>query len=162
VGRERKGLNSRGAFAHLVGTSSGLLFAVGTSLTRMTAGHIDWVAPMLMDIATALAGSSSLDLHISIFVTCLCDPEAVPPIPNSVVTMERPSAQQLLNDMITPPVDGVVDGLRWAGLGGGLGVCASGPSDLTREVANAVAKLSLNKSADKIGGVGLHTEAFVL
>ena len=76
--------------------------------------------------------------------------------------MERPSAYQLLNYMITPPADGAVDGLEWAGLGGGLGVCASGPNELTREVANAVAKLSLSRSVSEAGGVGLHTETFVL
>jgi len=130
-------------------------------LTKVAAGHIHWVAPMLTDIISVVAGCPSLDLHISIFVTCLCDPEAVPHIPNSVVTMERPSVHQLLNDMISPPVDEAVDGLRWVGLGGGLGVCASGPSELTREVANAVAKLSL-RSAKEVGGVGLHTETFVL
>lgn len=142
------------------GCTSGGFFEI--SLTRMTAGHIQWVAPMLMDIATAVAECVSLDLHVSIFVTCLCDPEAVPPIPNSVVTMERPAARHLISDMITPPADGVVDGLRWVGLGGGLGVCASGPRELTRETTNAVAKLSLSGSAAKIGGVGLHAETFVL
>jgi len=125
-------------------------------------GHICWVAPMLMDIATVVAECPSLNLHVSIFVTCLCDPEAIPPIPNSVVTMERPSTHQLLNYMITPPVDDAVDGLRWVGLGGGLGICASGPSKLTKEVANAVAKLSLSGGVGDIGGVGLHTETFVL
>ena len=117
---------------------------------------------MLMDIATVVAGCSSLHLRISIFVTCLCAPEAVPPIPNSVVTMERPTARQLLNDIITPPADCATGGLKWVGLGGGLGVCASGPSELTREVANAVAMLSLSGSAAEIGGVELHTETFVL
>ena len=117
---------------------------------------------MLMDIATPVAGSSSLDLHISIFVTCLCDPGAVPPIPNSVVTMERPPAHQLLSAMITPPAGDQVDGLKWVGLGGGLGVCASGPSGLTREMANAVAALSLSKRINEIGGAALHTETFVL
>jgi len=125
-------------------------------------GHIHWVASMLMDIATVVSGCPSLDLHISTFVTCLCDPEAVPPIPNLVVTMERPTAHQLLDDMITPPADGAVGGLRWVGTGGGLGVCASGPIELTREVANAVAKLSLSRSVKEFGGVGLHTETFVL
>ena len=126
------------------------------------AGHIQWVAPMLTDIATVVAESPSLDLHISIFVTCLCDPEAVPSIPNSIVTMERPSAYQLLKDMITPPAGGATDGLKWVGLGGGLGVCASGPRGLTREVSNAVAKLSLSAEVGEIGGVRLHNEAFVL
>jgi len=115
-----------------------------------------------MDIATAVAGCASLDLHISIFVTCLCDPETVPPIPNSVVMTERPTARQLLSDMITPPADDALDGLRWVGLGGGLGVCASGPRGLTREMTNAVAKLSLSRSAAEVGGVELHTETFVL
>jgi len=125
-------------------------------------GHIHWVAPMLADIATVVTGCPSLDLHVSIFVTCICDPESVPPIPNSVVTMERPSSHQLLNYMITPPAGDEVDGLRWVGSGGGLGVCASGPSELTREVANAVAKLSLSGRTEEIGGVELHTETFVL
>lgn len=129
---------------------------------QSTVGHIQWVAPMLIDIAAAVAGSSSLDLHFSIFVTCLCDPEAVPPIPNSVVTMERPPAHQLLNDMITPPADGVSGALRWVGPGGGLGICASGPSRLTREMANAVGKLSLSGRANVIGGLALHTETFAL
>jgi len=152
----------RGVFGHTVGIANYASFGVEVSLTGMVTGHIQWVAPMLMDIATVVSGCPSLDLHISIFVTCLCDPEAVPPIPNSIVTMERPTARQLLNDMITPPADDAVDGLRWVGAGGGLGVCASGPSELTREVANAVAKLSLSESAKEFGGVGLHTETFVL
>lgn len=130
-------------------------------LIKTIAGHIQWVAPMLNDIATAVVGSS-LDLHFSIFVTCLCDPGAVPPIPNSVVTMERPPAHQLLNTMITPPADGVVDGLGWVGLGGGLGICASGPSGLTREMANAVGKLNLSRKANEMGGIALHAETFVL
>ena len=133
-----------------------------SSLIRRIAGHMHWVAPMLADIATVVAGCPSLDLHFSIFVTCLCDPEAVPQIPNSVVTMERPTAQQLLSDMIASPEDDAADGLKWVGLGGGLGVCASGPRELTREVTNAVAKLSLSKSAAEVGSVGLHTETFVL
>ena len=131
-------------------------------LKQMSKGHIDWVAPMLMEIGAVVAECPSLDLHVSIFVTCLCNPEAVPRIPNSMVTMERPSARQLLNDVITPPAGDEVDGLRWAGSGGGLGICASGPSELTREMANAVAKLSLSRITEEIGGVGLHTETFVL
>lgn len=162
MGRGHRGLNLHGASGHSVCAATSAPLEVEISLINAAAGHIQWVAPMLMDIATVVAGCSSLDLHISIFVTCLCDPEAVPPIPNSVVTMERPTARQLLNDMITPPADDATDGLRWVGLGGGLGVCASGPSELTREMTNAVAKLSLSRSAVEIGGVGLHTETFVL
>ena len=56
-----------------------------------------------MDIANTVAPSQSLDLHISIFVTCLCDPSAVPPIPNSDVTVFRPSVTELLRELVTPP-----------------------------------------------------------
>ncbi|KAI0655804.1 iron reductase [Cubamyces menziesii] len=65
-------------------------------------GCIQWFAPMLMDIANTVAGTS-LDLHVSIFVTCLCNPEAVPAIPNSDVTIARPSVTKLLREFMTPP-----------------------------------------------------------
>ncbi|KAI6145652.1 hypothetical protein BKA82DRAFT_4167498, partial [Pisolithus tinctorius] len=51
-------------------------------------GHISWFAEMLTDIADLAAGTS-LDIHFSI-VTCLCDPEAVPFIPNCDVKLDRP------------------------------------------------------------------------
>ncbi|KAI8992723.1 iron reductase [Trametes punicea] len=75
-------------------------------------GCIRWFAPMLMDIANTAAGTS-LDVHVSIFVTCLCNPEEVPPIPNSDVTVTRPSVTALLRDLVTPP-------------------CASSPSSRSR------------------------------
>ncbi|OJT14547.1 Ferric reductase transmembrane component 3 [Trametes pubescens] len=65
-------------------------------------GAIEWFAPMLTEIANTVAGTS-LDLHVSIYVTCLCNPEAVPPIPNSDVTITRPSVTALLRDLVTPP-----------------------------------------------------------
>ncbi|OBZ74630.1 Ferric reductase transmembrane component 3 [Grifola frondosa] len=108
---------------------------------------IQWFAPMLMDIATAVAGSS-LDLHVSIYVTCLCNPEDVPPIPNSDVTTLRPSVSNLLRELVTAPSspsiaeveeDSTKDKLNWVGLGGGVAVCAAGPESLTRETQNAVA-----------------------
>jgi ferric-chelate reductase len=120
---------------------------------------------MLMDIANAAAGSSSLDLHISIFVTCLCDPEAVPLIPNSITTIVRPDVNRLLSNMLSPPpADGDVESesggsVQRAIAGrGGVGVCASGPESLTREAANAVARLA----PMHMGGIALHTEAFSL
>ena len=58
-------------------------------------GCIEWFAPQLTDLATAVSGTS-LDLHVSIYVTCLCNPEAVPPIPNSEVTVLRPTVRKLL------------------------------------------------------------------
>ncbi|KAJ8586867.1 hypothetical protein M405DRAFT_864231, partial [Rhizopogon salebrosus TDB-379] len=60
-------------------------------------GQIEWFASMLIDIA-------SIDLHISIYVTCLCDPEAVPAIPNSIVVPSRPLVHDLLATFINPPV----------------------------------------------------------
>ncbi|KIM36216.1 hypothetical protein M413DRAFT_449274 [Hebeloma cylindrosporum] len=69
-------------------------------------GSIDWFAPALMDIAHTAASSSKsvapLDLHISIYVTCLCNPEAVPPIPNCDVTIIRPSLYKVILDLTSP------------------------------------------------------------
>ncbi|KAG1762575.1 iron reductase [Suillus occidentalis] len=132
-------------------------------------GQIQWFAPMLTDIATA-ASNSSIDLHISIFVTCLCDPEAVPHIPNSIVTLSRPSIKDLLKDFISlSPSSEMADSVeirfdrseKSHGLGGGVAVCASGPESLTREAQNAVARLGLTSSMD-VGGIALHTELFTL
>ena len=135
--------------------------------TSISLGCINWFAPMLMEIANAAAGSS-LDLHISIFVTCLCDPEAVPPIPNSITTILRPDVHRLLAHVLSPPpADGDVEGesespkvQRTIGRGG-VGVCASGPESLTSESANAVARLSPTH-AKRVGGIALHTEVFSL
>lgn len=44
---------------------------------------------------------------------------------------------------------------------GGVGVCASGPESLTREAANAVARLALTHGT-RVGGIALHTEVFSL
>jgi hypothetical protein len=133
---------------------------------------------MLMDIANTAAGTS-LDLHISVFVTCICNPEAIPPIPNSTVTIVRPSVHALLNDLITPPASGSSKNasldieedageeysespkLNWVGLGGGVAVCASGPETLTREAHNAVAKVGVTRGVE-LGGIALHTELFSL
>ena len=139
------------------------------------AGSIDWFAPMLMDIANTAAGTS-LDLHISVFVTCMCNPEAIPPIPNSDVTIIRPSVHGLLKDLLTPPssknpsID-IEEGageksseslkLNWVGLGGGVAVCASGPETLIREAHNAVARIGTKRGVE-LGGIALHTELFSL
>jgi len=124
---------------------------------------------MLIDIATA-AANSTIDLHFSIFVTCLCDPEAVPHIPNSIVTLARPSIQNLLKDFISlPPSSEGEDSVeirfdesqKLHSFGGGVAVCASGPETLTREVQNAVAGLGLTMNMNT-GGITLHTELFTL
>jgi len=46
--------------------------------------------------------------------------------------------------------------------GGGLAVCASGPLGMTQEAANAVARIQMSGRASNLGGVGLHTEVFML
>jgi len=70
-------------------------------------GLIDWFTPALMEIARTAASSARsstpLSLHISVYVTCLCNPEAVPPIPNCDVTILRPDVHHILNDLVTPP-----------------------------------------------------------
>jgi len=128
---------------------------------------------MLMDIADAVAEESSLDLHISIFVTCVCDgaEAAVPAIPNSIVTTStRPDVYQLLARILSPAlVEEDVEDKSERGAGaaeqvvcqGGVGVCASGPGNLTREAANAVARLS-PVHGKRVGGIALHTEVFSL
>jgi hypothetical protein len=126
--------------------------------------YIQWVAPMLMDIANAVAEESSLDLHISIFVTCLCDTPALPAIPNSTVTTTRPDVYQLLGRILSPALveDDVEDESKHMVVcQGGVGVCASGPESLTREAANAVAKLG-RVHGRRVGGIALHTEQFSL
>ncbi|KAG2139837.1 iron reductase [Suillus bovinus] len=132
-------------------------------------GQIEWFAPMLIDIATA-ASNSTIDLHISIFVTYLCNPEAVPHIPNSIIALSRPSVQDLLKDFISLSSLSEKEYLiktscdesqKSLHSGGGVAVCASGPESLTRDVQNAVARLGLKMSMD-VGGVALHTERFTL
>lgn len=70
-------------------------------------GILEWFAPALMEIARTVASSdrsaTPLSLHISVYVTCLCDPEAVPLIPNCDVTIMRPDIHHILSDLITPP-----------------------------------------------------------
>jgi ferric-chelate reductase len=155
---------------------------------------IAWFAPMLADIARSAAQTGSgIDLHVSVFVTCLCDPEAVPPIPNCDVSVYRPSVGALLRELVTPPPSSaalagaaqekldiarvesngaassveedlpktLAARLRWVGLGGGVGVCASGPESLIRETQNAVARLGATRGVE-LGGIGLHTELFAL
>ena len=124
---------------------------------------------MLMDIAHAAAEESSLDLHISIFVTCLCDAPALPAIPNSTVTTTRPDVYQLLTRILSPALveDDVEDeskrkvGDERVVCQGGVGVCASGPESLTREAANAVARAG-PVHGRRVGGIALHTEMFSL
>lgn len=54
-------------------------------------------------VASSDRSSTPLTLHISVYVTCLCNPEAVPLIPNCDVTILRPNVHHILNDLVTPP-----------------------------------------------------------
>jgi ferric-chelate reductase len=135
-------------------------------------GSIQWFVSHLMDIATAAAGSS-IDLHLSIFVTCLCNPEDVPPIPNLDVTIHRPSVTTILQDLLFPSSsrksseEGVTTRSEkdsetpktWVPTGGGVAVCASGPETMTREAQNAVARMGMTRGVE-LGGIALHTELF--
>ncbi|KAF8202801.1 hypothetical protein K438DRAFT_1932677 [Mycena galopus ATCC 62051] len=85
-------------------------------------GAINWFAPYLLQIATLAARPSAhLDLRIRIFVTCLCDPSAVPVIPGCTVTEARPSVgrvlERLLDERPTRGTDccGVVEPIRRKG-----------------------------------------------
>jgi hypothetical protein len=119
---------------------------------------------MIMDIVDAVA-NSSLHLHISFFVTCQCGNS--PPIPNATVTSTRPDVHELLMDVMSPASreDDLEDESRARTEGvicqGGVGVCASGPESLTREAANAVARLGPTHGT-RVGGIALHTEVFSL
>lgn len=64
-------------------------------------GSIEWFSSALMDIATAasLTTSTLLDLHISIYVTRLCNPEPILAIPNSDVIQRRPSIYRVLDEI---------------------------------------------------------------
>jgi len=120
-------------------------------------GNLSWFAPMLQDIAN-LAANSSVDLHISIFVTCLCDPESVPRIPNSLVTMERPTVQRLMKPILG---SGDIEKGAFPNVGGGLAVAVSGPDSLTTETRNAIASMSMMERR-RFGKVDIHTEVFAI
>ncbi|KAK7032505.1 ferric-chelate reductase Frp1 [Paramarasmius palmivorus] len=139
-------------------------------------GAIEWFAPMLADIARTVEGAEGLDLHISVYVTCLCNPDAVPSIPNMDVSIYRPEVKESLRQLVTPPsvlyepqgkvLDpecgvpaSISTKLPWIPLGGGVAVCAAGPEGLVREASNAVASVSLTRGIE-LGGLDLHTEVY--
>ena len=93
----------------------------------------------------------SLSLHIKFFVTCFCDPEGAPVIPNSEVTIVKPC----IHDLLVPFIDGEHAGT------GGLAIASSGPESLVGETRNAVANIGPRK-VTALGGVALHTEVFCL
>ncbi|KAJ7199408.1 hypothetical protein GGX14DRAFT_661928 [Mycena pura] len=74
-------------------------------------GAINWFAPYLLQIATRAARpDSALDLRMRIFVTCLCNPDAVPRIPGCTVTEMRPAVWRVLAGMLDPACADEYDG----------------------------------------------------
>jgi ferric-chelate reductase len=112
---------------------------------------------MLSQLAHAVQGSS-LILRVQCFVTCLCDPRGLPTIPNSSVSLDKPSLATILAPLISP-TDEEKQMFR---LGcGGVGVAASGPERLTSEAQNAVARIGPKRARD-VGGVEIHTEMYCI
>jgi len=116
-------------------------------------GAISWFEQQFTAIAmSASAEGSGVELTFKFFVTCLCDPEAVPPIPNTIVEVGKPSLTTLLEPLLD---------VTRTGLAGGVGVAASGPESLTTSARNTVAWVGPSK-ASQVGGINLHTELFAL
>lgn len=124
-----------------------------TNFIPLFLGAISWFEHMFMQIGQAAEGSS-VDLSFKFFVTCLCDPEAVPPIPNSAVAVSKPTIGQMLEPLLAHATEA-------GGAGGGVGIAASGPESLTRAAQNVVASIG-PKTAAAAGGIELHTELFAL
>ncbi|KAF7354432.1 Iron reductase [Mycena venus] len=133
-----------GVLDELVGRAVRLGRQDGTVKTRRVVwcwcvrsfGAINWFAPYLLQIATLAAQPSShIDLRIRIFVTCLCDPSAVPKIPGCTVTEARPSVgrvlERLLDDVPAPGADccGQLDPIRGKGEDGSKTSSASASTD---------------------------------
>ncbi|KAI5117821.1 hypothetical protein M0805_004951 [Coniferiporia weirii] len=124
--------------------------------------YIHWVAPLLAEIAQrANAEDSTLDLHISIFVTCLCDPSAVPPIPNCDVLIERPCVAGLADALArtgsaaeccetgAAGVEKLCGCCQTAGVDGGADRCTCGENDVK---IDAVVNAGAGVGADADGG----------
>lgn len=127
---------------------------------------IAWFARVLRDLAER-AKDAGLDLHISIYIT-RTDPglDVVEDlgVQNCIVRRQKPDSRTLLQTFVTPASSSCEEGLERASLSlaGGLGVCASGPESLTREVGNAVAWMSLPGHILSRVDVGVHTEVYAL
>jgi ferric-chelate reductase len=63
-------------------------------------GAMGWVVPHFRAFAEAAKRDSNLELRFTVFVTCLCDPEAVPDIEGLEVTIERPVPGRMLKRFI--------------------------------------------------------------
>jgi len=120
-------------------------------------GNISWFAGVLQDIANT-AATSSVELHISVYVTCLCDPESVPRISNSLVTMEKPTIERIMKPILD---SNDVEKSAPLQAQGGLAVAVSGPESLSMEARNAIASMSMSQRL-RFGRVDIHTEMFAI
>ena len=153
-------------------------------------GAIHWVSPLLSQILqkaqehhkSSSGGTSdvSVSVHVTIYVTCLCDPESIPPIPNCDIIVQKPKIYSMLDTLLTfeqlsssssseigdPEVaeKGVTPVDRDNEVGGAnddddgsLAVCSAGPESMAREVRNAVARLALRRPTRR---TECHTEVY--
>ena len=127
-------------------------------------GCMRWFAAQLAEMALLAERDPSLTVHFTVFVTCYCAPESVPPIPNCDVRVERPEVRRLLEELVSGR-DAGEDGEKRNAVakyeGGGLAVCAAGPESMARHAKNALARLSLT-SGGRLGRIGCHTEVYSL
>ncbi|KAJ7703720.1 ferric reductase like transmembrane component-domain-containing protein [Mycena rosella] len=154
-------------------------------------GTINWFAPHLLQIATAAARpSSGIQLTLRIYVTCLCDPDAVLVIPGCTVTEARPRVESVLVGLLSPSWSSEVESEAssasastedvhamggkgdlevgggesegYVNGGGGVAVLAAGPGGLIREAGNAVARANLGARGRAAGGVVFCAETFTV
>ncbi|CAK5275854.1 unnamed protein product [Mycena citricolor] len=148
-------------------------------------GAINWFAPHLQQIAARAASPSSpIRLKIRIFVTCLCDPDAVPDIHGCLVREAlRPSVGRWLDGLVSGTLAAVDAEYASKEVGesdylssdadlekgaaavsdsvqGGVAVFAAGPGSLLAEAGNAVVAANLSGRARACGGVEFCGEAF--
>ncbi|KAJ7636327.1 iron reductase [Roridomyces roridus] len=148
-------------------------------------GAILWFAPYLQQIASRAhqCGNANVELRIKIFVTCLCDPEAIPPIRGCVVSEAKPSVSGVLRELLDPDLVSGEESLdvrevaavtsdqdaekgvsAYAYVQGrdGVAVFAAGPGRLIREAGNAVVRANLlGARGRRAGGVAFCAEEFI-
>ncbi|KZT05108.1 iron reductase [Laetiporus sulphureus 93-53] len=131
----------------------------------------EWFYLMLTEIVEVTDGTS-LDLHISIFITRPCKLETSVTIPKADITVSRPSVGSLMRDFLynannAKDIEDVSASSHSQaesgsiGSGGGVAICAAGPDSLMVETRNAAAMLSVSRGI-ALGWIGLHTESFAL
>ncbi|KAL0948926.1 hypothetical protein HGRIS_009034 [Hohenbuehelia grisea] len=133
---------------------------------------IKWFSPILARIAKT-ASSSSLDLHMSIYITRPCVLNFSPSVPKCDIFTQKPAPRDLLQDFVgdsfnrNPTAAFDADNEKAQSpthmqphAGGGVAVCVSGPASLTASVANAVVRYGTVERMQTLGGISLHTESF--